>query len=212
MIDFIICIYWLTIYFLLFFGFNFSRKNTTMTAAFIHATTVTALSAISLYSYGVDFQRSNLLIECIVSKLSFWYFLSDLFLLLIFDRDIIYVIHHLCALGAFYSIMNIGFGLSIAMIILFLGEITNPIRLAKTMIYEHNKLIYRFLNLIFSWLFLLMRCVFMSYYYVLMYYDFLPFIDSTNDRNIILISTTLGLLGGYIWSGLIIKKKLKTLK
>ena len=208
MIDFIISIYWLMIYFLLFFGFNNSRKVTVMTAAFIHATTVTALSAISLYSYGVDFQRSNLLIEIIITKLSFWYFLNDLILLLIFDRNIVYIAHHLCALAAFYSVINIGFGLSAGMIILFLGEITNPIRLAKTMIYEHNKLIYRFLNFIFSWLFLFMRCIFMSYYYIIMFYEFLPFIDDDKYRNTILASTTLGLLGGYIWSGMIIKKKL----
>lgn len=208
MIDFIIGIYWLMIYFLLFFGYNNSRKVTTMIAAFIHATTVTALSAISLYSYGIDFQRSNLLLEIIVTKLSFWYFLNDLILLLIFDRDIVYITHHLCALAAFYSVMNIGFGLSSGMIILFLGEITNPFRLAKTMIYEHNKLIYSFLNFIFSWMFLLMRCIFMSYYYIIMFFEFLPYIDNDSDRNIILISTTLGLFGGYFWSGLIIKKKL----
>ena len=98
MIDFIIGIYWLMIYFLLFFGYNNSRKVTTMIAAFIHATTVTALSAISLYSYGIDYQRSNLLLEIIVTKLSFWYFLNDLILLLIFDRDIVYITHHLLLL------------------------------------------------------------------------------------------------------------------
>ena len=59
MIDFIISIYWLMIYFLLFFGFNNSRKVTTMTAAFIHATTVTALSAISLYSYELIFKGAT---------------------------------------------------------------------------------------------------------------------------------------------------------
>ena len=211
MLDFIISSYWLTIYLLLFFGFNFSRKNTTMIAAFIHATSVTALSAISLYSYGVDFQRYNLLLESITSKISFWYFLNDLIILLIFDRNIVYIVHHLCALTAFYVIMNLGFGLSASMLILFLGEITNPIRLAKTMVYEHNKFIYKILNFVFSWLFLFMRCIFMSYYYILMFYQFIPFIPDEYERNLILASTTIGLLGGYFWSGLIINKKIKCL-
>ena len=149
MLDYIIIIYWLLTYLLLFFGFNMSKNNTIMLVAFIHATIITALSSIVLYSYDIQFNRPNMLIEIIISKLSFWYFINDLILLLIFDRDLIYIIHHLCASITLYTTLNMGFGLSSCMLILFLGEITNPFRLAKQMIYEHNKITYSILNFIF---------------------------------------------------------------
>ena len=212
MLDYIIIIYWLLIYLLLFFGFNMSKNNTIMLVAFIHATIITALSSIVLYSYDIQFNRPNMLIEIIISKLSFWYFINDLILLLIFDRDLIYIIHHLCASITLYTTLNMGFGLSSCMLILFLGEITNPFRLAKQMIYEHNKITYSILNFIFSWLFLLVRCIAMTYYYILMINNFIPHINDQTNKYTILVTTTLGLLGGYGWSWMLLKKKIKLLK
>ena len=189
--------YWLTLYSLLYFGFNNSRETTIMIIALIHASLVTLLSGIALYIFGIDFLRINLLFELVTSKISFWYFFNDLILLLIFNRNIIYIVHHLCAMIAIYNVINLGFGLSTIMLILFLGEITNPFRLSKQMIYGKNRITYHILNFIFSWLFLIMRGIFMTYYYVLMLYNFIPHINNSNTKNIIITSTTIGLLGGY---------------
>ena len=212
MIDYFIVAYWFVLYCLLYFGFYNNRKTTIMLIALIHASLVTTLSGISLYISGTNFLRANLVLELVTSKISFWYFFNDLVLLLFFDLNAVYIIHHLCALFTIYYTINLGFGLSAVMLILFLGEITNPFRLAKQMVYEHNKLTYSILNFIFSWLFLIVRCIFMTYYYFLMLNNFIPHIEDLNTKYIILLSTSVGLLGGYIWSGLIIRNKLKRLK
>lgn len=208
MIDSIIFCYWFTTYILLLYGFNLTRKNTMMLSAFIHASLLTTYSAIVLYNYGIDFTRENLFIEIVIAKTSMWYFIYDLFLLLLFDRDIIFIFHHLSAIITFSIILNIGYGISACMLILFMGEITNPIRLAKQMIYPYNKLTYNILNFIFSWMFIIVRCPIMTYYAYFIHKDFYSNIDNPHNKRILYISTSLGLLGGYYWSFLLIKKKL----
>jgi len=207
MINFIIFSYWFTIYTLLPFGFNLTRKNTGMTSAFIHCTLVTTLSAICLYQYNIDFSRENLFFEIITIKLSLGYFIFDLLLLLLFDRQKIFILHHLCAITVFIKILYLGVGSASCMLLLFLGEIANPARLSKQMIYPYNKFTYNILSFIFSWMFIIIRCFIMTYYSFVLHDTFFSILDSTSQ--IILYSSCgAGLLGGYYWSYLLIKKNI----
>ena len=208
MIDKIICVYWLFIYTLLPYGFNFSINTTIMTASFIHSTLVSAYSALLISHYGIDLYRENLFEEIIIVKTSMWYFIYDLLLLLVRDRDIIYILHHLCAIINFIIIINYNYGISSCILILFFGEITNPFRLAKQMIFNHNKSLYKIYNFIFSWLFIIVRIPIMTYYYILIHKDLYSKIDDLSVKYSLYSTTSIGLLGGYYWSYLLIKKKL----
>lgn len=208
MIDTIICCYWFSIYSLLYFGFNLSKKNTIMIAAFIHATLTSTYSAIILNTLDIDFFRHNSLFEIVIIKTSIWYFIYDLLYLIFISFDIIYIIHHLCAIIAFQCILNLEYGCSICMLILFLGEISNPFRLAKQMIYEHNRTTYTILNFLFSWIFIIIRCPLMTYYSFIIHKDFLSNLHDLNIKYTLYTTMGIGLLGGYYWSYLLIKKKI----
>jgi len=178
-----------------------------MLGAFIHATLTSAYSAIILSTLGINFFRYNSLGEIIITKISLWYFIYDIIYLLIFNFDIIYLIHHLCAITAFYYILSLNYGISVCMITLFLGEISNPFRLAKQMIYEHNITTYNILNFLFSWIFIIARCPLMTYYGYIIHKDFIRHLPENNIKIILYSSIGIGLLGSYYWSYLLIKKK-----
>ena len=108
--------------------------------------------------------------------------------------------------GIVNKILYLGFGSSSCMILLFLGEIANPVRLSKQMIYPYNKFTYNILSFIFSWMFIIIRCFIMTYYAFVLHNTFFSILDSTSQ--IILYSSCgAGLLGCYYWAYLLIKKK-----
>ena len=144
-----------------------------------------------------------------ITKFSYWYFVYDIIFLFLYDRDILFILHHLFAVIVLRILSNINNGLSFVMLILFLGEITNPIRLSKQMIYLYNKRTYKVLNIIFSWMFIIIRIPVMTYYYIT-FYDNLSKLNFIY-RVLVNILIVLGLLGGYYWSYLLIKKKLKNI-
>ena len=131
----IILSYWILNYGLFYFGFNLDLYKLTMVSGFVHASVVTLLSCLSLYNYGYDYNRENLFFEELVSKYSLYYFMIDSFLLF-FDFNLIYILHHFLAILIIKTILDLGYGSSLLMLMLFLGEITNPFRLSKTMIYN----------------------------------------------------------------------------
>lgn len=208
MINLINSLYWVTNYCLLYFGYNLNIKDMTMIVALNHATIVTSLSAISLFNYGYDFNRENLFFEIVVSDLSMTYFIFDLIMLLLFERDIIYIIHHLVTIVSISTILRNGFGSSLCMIVLFFGELTNPFRLAKQMIYKHNKFTYNVLNFLFSWLFIIIRGPILTYYSFLAFNEYIPKLGTYSKIKLI-PSLLIALFGGYYWLFLLIKKKLK---
>lgn len=204
--DVIILSYWVLNYGLFYFGFNLDLFKLTMISGFVHASVVSCLSCISLYNYGYDYNRANLFFEELIGKYSLYYFAIDSILLL-FDFNLIYILHHFFAMLIIKTILDLGYGSSLLMLMLFLGEITNPFRLAKTMIYNYNKLTYNILNFIFSWSFLFIRCIVMSYYFYYIFYNYIIFLDNY-DKYKLLVGLLLSLLGSYYWAYLIIKKKL----
>lgn len=204
MIDNIIWVYWLATYTLLHFGFNLSRNYTIMVAAFIHATISSMFSAISLLNYGYDFDRENLFFEIITTKFSYWYFIYDTIFLFLYNRNLIFISHHISALIVFNIFIKLSKGLSLIMLILFLGEITNPIRLSMEMTYPFNKQLYKILKKIFSIMFVIIRIPVMSYYYIYMFNNFMRFNYLAYISLNLCILT--GLFGGYYWSYLLIKK------
>lgn len=142
-----------------------------------------------------------------ITKISMWYFIYDIIYLLFFNFDVIYLIHHLCAIVAFWYILSLEYGISICMLILFLGEISNPFRLAKQMIYEHNRVTYNILNFIFSLIFIVARCPIMTYYSYIIHRDFISLLPDYNTKVTLYTTMGIGLLGGYYWSYLILKKR-----
>ena len=204
--EVIILSYWILNYGLFYFGFNFDLFKVTMVSGFVHASVVSCLSCISLYCYGYDYNRENLFFEELVSKYSLYYFIIDSILLL-FDFNLIYILHHFFAILIIKTILDLGHGSSLLMLMLFLGEITNPFRLSKTMIYNYNKLTYNILNFIFSWSFLFIRCIVMSYFFYHIFYNYIIYLD-IYDKYKLLTGLCLSLLGSYYWAYLIIKKKI----
>lgn len=200
--------YWGSIYSILYFAFNFNYETTIMLSSLIHATLTTALSTIILSTIGYEYFRPNSLIEITTISISLYYFIFDLIFLILFNRDIIYIAHHTIAILVFKNILEMGFGSSVAILMLFLGEITNPIRLAKQMAFINNRKLYYPLNSAFSWLFILFRVPIMTYFGYDIYYNFITNIEL--KRRIIIFPCLLtGLFGGYYWTYLLIKKKLK---
>lgn len=204
--EVIILSYWILNYGLFYFGFNFDLFKLTMVSGFVHASVVSCLSCISLYCYGYGYDRENLFFEELVSKYSLYYFIIDSIFLL-FDFNLIYILHHFFAILIIKTILDLGHGSSLLMLMLFLGEITNPFRLSKTMIYNYNKLTYNILNFIFSWSFLFIRCIVMSYFFYNIFYNYIIYLDNY-DKYKLLTGLCLSLLGSYYWAYLIIKKKI----
>lgn len=204
--EVIILSYWILNYGLFYFGFNLDLYKLTMVSGFVHASVVTLLSCLSLYNYGYEYNRENLFFEELVSKYSLYYFIIDSFLLF-FDFNLIYILHHFFAILIIKTILDLGHGSSLLMLMLFLGEITNPFRLSKTMIYNYNKLTYNILNFIFSWSFLFIRCIVMSYFFYHISYNYIIYLDDYNKFKLF-FGLIFSLIGSYYWAYLIIKKKI----
>lgn len=208
MINLVCFSYWASVYSILYFAFNFDLRQTIMLSSFIHATLTTALSTIILSSIGYDYFRHNSLIEITTITFSLYYFFFDLLILVLFNRDIIYIVHHGITILVFKSILDMENGSSVCILMLFLGEITNPIRIAKQMSYEFNRKLYKPLSFAFSWMFIIFRVPIMSYFAYEIFNNFIIYLDY-KKRNVILPCLLTGLFGGYYWAYLLIRKKLK---
>ena len=211
MINLICFSYWASIYSILYFSFCFDYETTITLSSFIHATLTTVLSTIILSTIGYDYFRSDSIIEIATIKLSLFYFAFDLMFLLLFNRDIIYIIHHLITIIIFNELLKMGNSCSVGILILFLGEITNPIRIAKHMSYQYNRRLYKPLRSAFYWSFLLFRVPIMTYFGFEIYYNFIDYLEF-NKKIIIFPCLLIGLFGGYYWAFLMVKKNLRSLK
>ncbi len=211
MINLICFSYWASIYSILYFAFCFNCETTIMLSAFIHATLTTTLSTIILSTIGYDYFRSNSIIEITTIKLSLFYFVFDLMFLLLVNRDFIYIIHHVITIIVFNELLKMGNSCSVGILMLFLGEITNPIRIAKQMAYLYNRRLYKPLRSAFYWLFLIFRVPIMTYFAFEIYFNFIVYLEF-NKKITIFPCLLIGLFGGYYWAFLMIKKNLKSLK
>lgn len=197
-------LFWSIQYLLFCTGFNIEIKMANNIIAFYHAMISIILSGFMLYNHGIYFGKNNIYEE-LVALLSLSYFLVDLIYILIYDRNLLFLLHHILSITFISKSLIFGEGSNIIMVALFFGELTNPIRITEQMYYltypfesGKEKTCRKIYKVIFDSSFVLIRLFLMSayaYYTYVIYFYKLKFIDQL----FFCYPIYLALLGGYYW-------------
>jgi hypothetical protein len=207
--------------YLLFVYFSLPKKynSATITSNLVSLTHAILTILGSLYfivydNYGDTFSTNKL---CLI-KISSAYFIYDCLFMIIHNllfngrSSIIFLSHHLIILSVYYITTTYDYGSKLVIFTLFWGELTNPLQIIWVLSrYLTYKKIEAYIFPVFSFNFMIIRSM------VIPYMNYTIIKSLMNNKyyypNIgLIILSTLGNIGGFIWIRGIINKLIKLIK